>query len=110
MTDKVIVFVTCETREQAEQIAETVVAEMLAACVNIIPGVRSCYRWEEKVTWSDEVVCLMKTTRGRFDQLQDRIKELHSYKVPEIAAVTIEDVFRGYAEWIDESIGANKSK
>src|SRR5215472_11240373 len=108
MTDKVIVFVTCETRDQAQQIAETVVRDKLAACVNIVAGIRSCYRWEGKVTWSDEVLCLMKTTRGRFDQLQDRIKALHSYSVPEIAAVPIQDVFRGYAEWIDESVGASK--
>jgi len=105
MTDKVIVFVTCETREQAEQIAETVVKERLSACVNILPGVRSCYVWESKLTWSDEVLCLMKTTRCRFDQLQDRIKALHAYEVPEIAAVTIEDVYRRYADWIDERGG-----
>ena len=105
MTDKVIVFVACETREQAEKIAETVVTERLAACVNILPGVRSCYVWEGKLTWSDETLCLMKTTRGRFDQLQDRVKALHSYEVPEIAAVPIEDVFRRYADWIDDSVG-----
>ena len=105
MTDKIIVFVTCESREQAEKIAEAVVTEKLAACVNILPGVRSCYVWERKLTWSDEVLCLVKTTRGRFDQLQDRVKSLHSYEVPEIAAVTIEDVFRRYADWIDEGVG-----
>ena len=105
MTDKVIVFVTCENKQQAEQIAQTVVSEKLAACVNILPAIRSCYVWEGKLTWSDEVLCLMKTTRGRFDQLQDRVKGLHSYSVPEIAAVTIEDVFRGYADWIDENVG-----
>ena|SRR5215467_13268075 len=105
MTDKIIVFVTCESKEQAERIAETVVSEKLAACVNIVAGVRSVYRWEGKVTSSDEVMCFIKTTRGRFDQLQDRVKGLHSYSVPEIAAVPIEDVFRGYAEWIDESVG-----
>jgi len=104
MTDKTIVFVTCESMEQASQIAETVVKEKLAACVNIVPGVRSCYVWEGKLTWSEEVLCLMKTTRGRFDQLQDRVKSLHSYEVPEIAAVPIEDVFRKYAEWVDESV------
>ena len=105
MTDKIIVFVTCENKEQAEKIAEAVVTEKLAACVNILPGVRSCYVWERKLTWSDEVLCLIKTTRGRFDQLQDRVKALHSYDVPEIAAVTIEDVFVRYADWIDESVG-----
>ena len=77
MTDKVIVFVTCESREQAEQIAQAVVSEKLAACVNIVPGVQSVYVWEGKVTSSEEVLCLMKTTRGRFDQLQDQIGRAH---------------------------------
>jgi len=104
MTDKVIVFVTCETREQAERIAAAVVEDRLAACVNVLPGVRSCYWWEGKVNWSDECLCLMKTTRGRFDQLQDRVKAMHSYAVPEIASVTFEDMFNRYADWIDECI------
>ena|ERR1041385_4776668 len=105
MTDKIVVFVMCENKEQAERIAEAVVTEKLAACVNIVPGVRSCYVWERRLTWSDEVLCLIKTTRGRFDQLQNRVKSLHSYEVPEIAAVTIEDVYQRYADWIDESVG-----
>ena len=101
MTDKIIVFVTCESKEQAEKIAQSVVERKLAACVNVLPGVRSCYVWERKLTWSDEMLLLIKTTRGRFDQLQDRIKELHSYEVPEIVSVTIEDAFEKYADWID---------
>jgi periplasmic divalent cation tolerance protein len=106
MTDIVIVFVTCENREQAERITEAVVTENLAACVNVVPGVRSCYVWQGKLTWSDEVLCLMKTTRGRFDQLQDRVKSLHSYDIPEIASVRIEDVFQRYAEWVCETVDA----
>jgi periplasmic divalent cation tolerance protein len=105
MTDKIIVFTTCESKEQAETIAQTVVSEKFAACVNVLPGIRSCYVWERKVTWSDEVLLLIKTTRGRFDQLQDRIKALHSYSVPEIVAVDIDDAFDKYIAWIDESVG-----
>jgi periplasmic divalent cation tolerance protein len=105
MTDKIIVFVTCESKKQAETIAQAVVSEKLAACVNIVPGVRSCYVWEGKLTWSDELVLLIKTTRGRFDQLQDRIKGLHSYEVPEIVAVNIDDAFNKYIDWIDEGVG-----
>ena len=105
MTDKTIVFVTCESREQAETIAQAIVTEKLAACVNVLPGIRSCYTWDRKLTWSDEVLLLIKTTRGRFDQLQDRIKTLHSYSVPEIVGVTIDDAFNKYAEWIDSSVG-----
>ena len=105
MTDKIIVFSTCESKEQAEAIAQAVVTESLAACVNVLPGIRSCYVWERKLTWSDEVLLLIKTTRGRFDQLQDRIKAMHSYSVPEIVAVNIDDAFDKYIEWIDESVG-----
>ncbi len=105
MTDKIIVFVTSESREQAEKIAQSVVTGKLAACVNVLPGVRSCYVWEGKLTWSEEVLLLIKTTRGRFGQLRDRIKELHSYEVPEIVSVTIEEGFDKYIDWIDCSVG-----
>jgi periplasmic divalent cation tolerance protein len=105
MTDKIIVFVTCESAEQAERIAQTVVSEKLAACVNVVPGIRSCYVWEGKLTWSDEVLLLIKTTRGRFSQLEARVKGLHSYSVPEIVGVTIDDAFDKYIAWIDESVG-----
>jgi periplasmic divalent cation tolerance protein len=105
MTDKIIVFVTCESTEQAERIAQALVTDKLAACVNVVPGVKSCYVWEGKLTWSNEVLLLVKTTRGRFDQLQDRVKAMHSYSVPEIVGVTIEDASDKYIEWIDRSIG-----
>ena len=105
MTDKIIVFVTCESTEQAERIAQALVTDKLAACVNVVPGVKSCYVWEGKLTWSNEVLLLVKTTRGRFDQLQDRVKAMHSYSVPEIVGVTIEDAFDKYIEWIDRSVG-----
>ena len=105
MTDKIIVFVTCESKEQAETIAQNVVSEKLAACVNVLPGIRSCYVWEGKLTWSEELLLLIKTTRGRFEQLQNRIRALHSYAVPEIVGVTIDEAFDKYIDWIDECVG-----
>jgi periplasmic divalent cation tolerance protein len=105
MSDKIIVFVTCESKEQAETIAQAVVSEKLAACVNVLPGIRSCYVWEGKLTWSDELLLLIKTTRGRFEQLKGRIQELHSYAVPEIVGVTIDEAFDKYLDWIDECVG-----
>jgi len=105
MSDKIIVFVSSESKEQAETIAQSVVTEKLAACVNIVPAVRSCYMWEGKLTWSDEVLLMIKTTRGRFNQLQTRIKALHSYSVPEIVGVTIDEAFDKYLEWIDQCVG-----
>jgi len=105
MTDKIIVFVTCESREEAEKIAQTVVAEKLAACVNLLPGIRSCYVWERKLTWSEEVLLLIKTTRGRFGQLRDRVRALHSYEVPEVVSVSIDEASQSYLDWIDTSVG-----
>ena len=104
MTDKIIVFVTCESKEQAETIARTVVSEKLAACVNVLPGIRSCYVWKGQLTWSEEVLLLIKTAESRFGQLQDRIKALHSYDVPEVVSVTIEDASQVYVSWIESSI------
>ena len=105
MTDKIIVFVTCESKEQADTIAQTVVSERLAACVNVLQGIRSCYVWEGKLTWSEELLLVIKTTRGRFEQLKSRIRALHSYAVPEIVGVPIDEAFDKYLDWIDESVG-----
>ena len=105
MTDKIIVFVTCESREQAEKIAQAVVTEKLAACVNVLPGIRSCYVWERKLTWAEEVLLLIKTTRGRFGQLRDRVRALHSYEVPEVVSVSIDEASQSYLDWIDTSVG-----
>ena len=104
MTDKIIVFVTCETKVQAENMAQVIVEGKLAACVNVLPAVRSCFRWEGKLKWSEETLMLVKTTRGRFNQLQDQIKEMHTYEIPEIVAVGIDDAFDRYIQWIDESV------
>ena len=105
MTDKIIVFVTCESREEAEKIAQAIIAEKLAACVNLLPGIRSCYVWERKLTWSEEVLLLIKTTRGRFGQLRDRVRALHSYEVPEVVSVSVDDASQSYLDWIDTSVG-----
>jgi periplasmic divalent cation tolerance protein len=105
MTDKIIVFVTCESQEQAENIAQTLVTEKLAACVNILPKMWSCYMWKEELTWAEEFQLLIKTTQGRFGQVQERIGAIHSYEVPEIVSVVIEDASQQYLDWIDTSVG-----
>ena len=105
MTDKIIVFVTCETKEQAESIAQAVVTEKLAACVNILPKMWSCYVWKDELTWSEEFQLLIKTTQGRFGQLQERIRAMHTYEVPEIVSVAMEDAAQNYLDWIDTSVG-----
>jgi periplasmic divalent cation tolerance protein len=105
MTDKIIVFVMCESKKQAETIAQAVVTEKLAACVNVLPGVRSCYTWEGRLTWAEEALLLIKTTHGRFDQLEERVKALHSYQVPEIVSVRIDAALDKYAAWIEDCVG-----
>ena len=105
MTDRVVVLVSCENADEAKKIAEIVVGEKLAACVNLVSGVRSCYVWEGKMTWSDEVLMIIKTTKGRYDQLETRIKGIHTYQVPEIVSLEIEDGLEKYLEWIDRSVG-----
>jgi periplasmic divalent cation tolerance protein len=105
MTGKLIVFVTCGSREEGETIAHSVVEEHLAACVNVMPGVRSCYMWDGDMKWSEEVLLLVKTTETRFLALQTRIRELHSYEVPEIVAVPIEIGLEKYLQWVAQGSG-----
>jgi periplasmic divalent cation tolerance protein len=104
MTDKLIVFVTCEGKEQAAALAAALVEGKLAACVNVLPGIQSCYTWEKKLTWSEEVLLLIKTTKSRFTQMQEKILEMHTYEVPEIVGVEIEDGLDKYLDWIQTSV------
>ena len=104
MSEILMVFVTCEGRYQAEGIAEKVVGEGLTACVNVVAGVRSCYVWEGKLTWSEEVLLVMKTTGAGFERLEKRVRELHSYEVPEVIAVKVEAGFEKYLEWVKQGV------
>src|SRR5262245_16689091 len=104
MSEILMVFVTCEGKDQAEGIAGKVVGEGLAACVNVMQGVRSCYVWEGKLTWSEEVLLVMKTTRAGFEKLEKRVRELHSYEVPEVVGVKVEVGFEGYLEWVERGV------
>ena len=104
MNEMLMVFMTCDGRQQAEEIAQKLVEERLAACVNVVPGIRSCYVWEGKLSWSEELLLIAKTTSGAFDGLKKRVGELHSYEVPEIVAVPVEAVAEKYGEWVRGSV------
>jgi|SRR5678815_3264822 periplasmic divalent cation tolerance protein len=104
MSEILMVFVTCEGTEQAEGIAGKVVEEGLAACVNVVAGVRSCYVWEGNLTWSQEVLLVIKTTRAGFERLERRVRELHSYEVPEVLGVKVEVGFEKYVRWINDGV------
>jgi len=103
MTDAVVVLVTAPTAEKAVEIARAVVEEKLAACGNVLPGVRSIYRWEGKVQDEPEVLLVLKTQRKRFPELRDRILALHPYEVPEVLALPVEAGSERYLDWIAKS-------
>lgn len=104
MTDSVVVLCTCANREDAVRIADTVVDRRAAACVNIIPGIESIYRWEGKVERASEFLLLMKTTSERFEALRDLISRIHPYETPEIVAVPIAEGAAKYLAWIREQV------
>lgn len=103
MREHVIVFVTAGSEENALKIAQTAVVERLAACANIVGGVRSIYRWRGKIEDEREFLIIMKTRAELFGRLRDRVREIHSYEVPEIICVEIRDGLSQYLQWIDDS-------
>ena len=104
MTDKRIVLSTAGSHEEARKIAQSLVERSLAACVNIVPGVESVYRWEGKIESGAEWLLVMKTTAAAFPRLRDALLELHSYEVPECILLSVEDGSPGYLEWLGESV------
>jgi periplasmic divalent cation tolerance protein len=100
VADAIEVHVTMPGTEQATALARALVDEGLAACVNIVPGVRSIYRWEGKIEESDEVLCLIKTRPEIFERLRRRIVELHPYEVPEILSFAVDAGSPAYLDWV----------
>lgn len=97
-----IVFCTCPDATSADALAQALVSERLAACVNVLPGVRSTYRWQGAVEQADEVLLLIKTTRSRLDALGARVRALHPYELPEVLAVEAHGGLAPYLDWVAE--------
>lgn len=106
--DYIVIISTMSSETEGQKIAEELVNRGLAACVNVIPGVTSYYKWQGKTEVSDELVMLIKTRASNYEQVQQTIKELHSYEVPEILALPITNGDESYLKWIDECLGAEK--
>lgn len=95
-----LVLCTCPTEDIATPLARQLVDEHLAACVNLLPQMRSIYRWQGKIHCDAEVLLLIKTATERLDQLKQRLLELHPYELPEIIAVNIDSGLPRYLDWI----------
>ncbi|MGL6137996.1 MAG: divalent-cation tolerance protein CutA [Planktothrix sp.] len=101
VTDYIVVFVTASSRSEAEKIAQVLVEEKLAACVSLMP-IHSIYSWKSELCREDEWQLIIKTNLRQFEHLEIRIKQLHSYQVPEIIALPIIKGSVSYLSWISE--------
>ena len=100
----VVVLVTVPNREEAEKIAQHLLDERLIACANIIGPVSSLFRWKGKIEKAKEYILLLKSRLELFEKLSEKVKVLHSYKVPEIIAVPIIKGSQAYLEWLNSSL------
>jgi len=105
MSEHLVVLMTAGSQEEAERIAGTLVGERLAACVNVIPGVISVYRWEGEVKRDREWLLVAKSRRDVLDDLVRRVQALHSYDVPEIVALPLTGGSEAYLRWVDSEVG-----
>jgi periplasmic divalent cation tolerance protein len=107
-TEYVQVLTTAGSAEEAEAISVALVERRLAACVQVAGPVRSRYRWQGEVETAEEWQCLVKTTAAALPQVEEAIRELHSYDEPEIVATEIVAGSAGYLDWIGTNVGARK--
>ena len=108
MTTSVLAcFCTCPDAASATRIADAVVDERLAACVNQLPGLRSVYRWAGGIERADEVLLVIKTTGNRLEALTARIHELHPYELPEVIAFEVAGGLSAYLDWVAEQTRAD---
>jgi periplasmic divalent cation tolerance protein len=103
-TDHLVALCTCPDRDTALRIAEALVERRLAACVNVIPGVTSVYQWEGRCERGEEHLLLIKTGAALYPALEEAIRALHSYELPEVIAVPIDRGLPDYLAWIDRSV------
>jgi periplasmic divalent cation tolerance protein len=101
----IVVFITAPKEDEAAKIAKALVEARLAGCVNMIRNIRSVYRWHDKIEDDTEVLMIAKTQGHLFESLMKKVKELHSYEVPEIIAMPIVEGSDGYLKWLNEVTG-----
>ena len=103
MFEPIVVLVTCGSEEEALKIAKTLVEGRLGACVNLVSPIRSIYRWEGKILDEKEWLLVIKTQKQWFEEVEEKVKSLHSYSVPEIISLPIVEGSSSYLQWIKEN-------
>lgn len=101
----IVVFVTASSREEAQRIAQGLVKNKLAACVNIVGGVESLFWWQGKVDRAKEILLVIKSKKEKLSRIIKQVKSMHSYDVPEIIALSVAGGYKDYLKWINESVG-----
>jgi periplasmic divalent cation tolerance protein len=104
MTDKIVVLSTCATAEDAERLARALVSGRLAACVNVVPQIRSYYRWKGELEIGEEFLLIIKSSRDLFGALKTELEKLHPYEVPELVALPIVDGAENYLSWLAQNL------
>jgi periplasmic divalent cation tolerance protein len=104
MTDKIVVLSTCASEEEADRLARMLVERRLAACVNLLPNMRSVYRWNGGIETAAECLLVIKTSREQFATLRAALEAAHSYELPEALALPVVDGSPAYLTWLDASL------
>jgi len=98
------VFCTCSSFEEGQRLARRIVEDKLAACANILPGLTSIYSWNGQLETNSEVLLILKTTAEAYSELETALAHIHPYECPEIIGIPIEYGYKGYLEWINNTV------
>lgn len=104
MSDPIVVFMTAGSIDEARRIANELVEQQLAACVQILPEIESVYRWKDEVQREGEILILAKTRAAKFEELEKAVRAIHSYETPEIVAVPMSQVSEPYRAWLVSNV------
>lgn len=100
--DEIVVLITASNEDEAVRIANAILEDRLAGCINIVRDIRSIYIWQGKIEDEKEVLMVVKTRKPLFNDLEEKVKKIHSYTVPEIIALPVTDGSKDYLKWLKE--------
>jgi periplasmic divalent cation tolerance protein len=104
MTDKIVILSTCGSQEEGERLARLLLDARVAACVNLVPGLRSFYHWKGDIEVAEEWLLLIKSSRPLFEPLRAILEKAHSYEVPELLALPVVDGSENYLNWLASNL------